>query len=76
MKTLLLTLSLLSVGTVFAADSSAPAQSAAVPSKPTLHRYLIERTFPKGALDGRDAAKANAIAVDSVMEVPQTLLPK
>ena len=88
------------------------------PSQVT-HRYLIERTFPAGALDGvdaaakkkvnennatldvtweksyanadktktfcvyegpdelaiRDAAKANAIPVDSVTEVPVTLDP-
>ena len=118
MKSLLITMSLLSFGTAFAAE--APAQNAAVQPKPALHRYLIERTFPKGALDGldaagkkkinatnkasgvrwvmsyanaektktfciyeapseaaiRDAAKANAIPVDSVMEVPETVLPK
>jgi len=118
MKTLLLTLSLLSFGAAHAAD--APASGAAAQPKQTMHRYMIERTFPKGALDGldaagkkkvnatnkangvrwvmsyanadktktfcvyeapseaaiRDAAKANAIPVDSVMEVPETLLPK
>lgn len=84
-----------------------------------MHRYLIKRTFPAGALDGldqttknkvnatnakfhvkwiksyatadknttfcvyeapseqaiRDAAKANALPVDQVFEVPVTLLP-
>ncbi len=92
---------------------------ATVPKAP-MHRYLIERTFPAGALDGldaaakkkvnatnarfgvhwvtsyanadkthtyciyegpseqavRDAAKANAIPVDSVAEVPVTLTPR
>lgn len=85
-----------------------------------VHRYIIERTFPAGALAGldstvketvnannakfgvtwemsytnkdktktycvydapseeavREAAKANALPVDSVMEVPLTLMPK
>ena len=87
---------------------------------PTVHRYLIERTFPAGALEGLDAAtkakvnsnnasvgvrwiqsyanadktktfcvyegpseaavrkaaELNKLPVDSVMEVPVTLLPK
>jgi len=87
---------------------------------PTTHRYLIERTFPAGALEGLDAAtkakvntnnasvgvrwvqsyanadktktfcvyegpseaavrkaaELNKLPVDSVMEVPVTLLPK
>ena len=87
---------------------------------PTMHRYLIERTFPAGALAGLDAAtkatvnsnnaslgvrwvqsyanadktktfcvyegpseaavrkaaELNKLPVDSVMEVPVTLLPK
>jgi len=48
----------------FAADVQAPPQAA--PAGTSVHRYLIERTFPKGALDGLDAAtkkkvnKANA----------------
>jgi Protein of unknown function (DUF4242) len=94
-------------------------EGTAVPKGP-LHRYVIERTFPAGALDGldaaakkqvnatnarfgvrwltsyanadkthtyciyegpseqavRDAAKANAIPVDSVAEVPVTLSPR
>jgi hypothetical protein len=85
-----------------------------------LHRYVVERTFPAGALDGLDAAlkakvnttnakygvhwlmsyanaaktktyciyegpseaairkaaKANALPIDSITEVPVTLLPK
>ena len=88
-------------------------------AQPAVHRYVVERTFPAGALDGLDAAgkvkinatnakfgvhwltsyanaskthtyciyegpseaavceaaKANNIPVDSVTEVPVTLLP-
>ena len=94
------------------------AEPAAAPTK--VHRYLIERTFPAGALAGldaatkakvnsnnaslgvrwvqsyanadktktfcvyegpseaavRQAAELNGLPVDSVMEVPNTLLPK
>lgn len=97
----------------FAAEATGPQASA-------VHRYMIERTFPAGALDGLDAAakakvndtnskygvkwvmsyanadktktwcvyegpnetavraaaQANGIPVDSVAEVPETLLPK
>ncbi|MGH8042227.1 MAG: DUF4242 domain-containing protein [Rudaea sp.] len=96
------------------ANSTAPSSAA-----PAMHRYLIKRTFPAGALDGldlatktkvnatnakyhvkwvesyatadknmtfciyeapseqaiRDAAKANALPVDQVFEVPVTLMP-
>ena len=89
-------------------------------AEPKVHRYLIERTFPAGALAGLDAAtkakvnsnnaslgvrwvqsyanadktktfcvyegpsetavrkaaELNGLPVDSVMEVPNTLLPK
>ena len=48
MKALIALLSLLLVSPAFAAD--APEYS------PTAHRYLIERTFTPGALDGLDAA--------------------
>ncbi|MGH8254189.1 MAG: DUF4242 domain-containing protein [Steroidobacteraceae bacterium] len=102
----------------FAGDSGAAAD--ATHAMASSHRYLIERTFPAGALDGldsagkakinatnakygvqwvmsyanaaktktyciykapseaavRDAAKANAIPVDTVTEVPVTLMPK
>jgi predicted dinucleotide-utilizing enzyme len=108
---------------IFAASAFAgePAKSAdAAQPAQTMHRYLIERTFPSGALEGLDAttkakvnsnnatvgvrwvqsyanaaktktfcvyegpseaavrkaAKLNALPVDSVMEVPVTLLPK
>ena len=54
MKTLLAVLSLCFATAAFAAD--APGHSAAHPAKSPLHRYLIERTFPAGALKGLDAA--------------------
>jgi hypothetical protein len=101
------------------------AQLAAAQTAPTapdngMHRYVVERTFPAGALDGLDAAlkakvnathakygvhwlmsyanaaktktyciyegpsetairkaaTANALPIDSITEVPVTLLPK
>jgi len=108
-------LPLLLAAQAFAANG--PAQQAT--AQPATHRFLIERTFPAGALDGldaagkkkinatnaqygvrwllsyanagktrtfciyegpseaavRDAARANKIPVDSVTEVPATLLP-
>lgn len=114
MKALMTIISVLMLSSAFAADTP----NAAV--KPAVHRYMIERTFPPGALAGldaklkgkinatnakygvrwrmsyanaaqtktfcvydapsekavRDAAAANHIPVDSVMEVPVTLLPK
>jgi hypothetical protein len=103
----------------FAAEPAAKQANAAQPA-PKVHRYLIERTFPAGALAGldaatkakvnnnnaslgvrwvqsyanadktktfcvyegpseaavRQAAELNGLPVDSVMEVPNTLLPK
>lgn len=53
MKALIAFLSLLVVAPAFAAD--APDRAAAE------HRYLIERTFPPGALDGLDAAGKSRI---------------
>jgi|SRR5580658_2515305 hypothetical protein len=53
---------LLLIGPVLATDDLS--QSAAPAAKPTVHRYLVERTFPPGALPGLDAAtkkKVNAI---------------
>jgi hypothetical protein len=62
MKSLFALLSMLFVVHSHAAD--APATPAAVPKeKAAVHRYLVERTFPAGALDGLDArtkAKVNA----------------
>jgi hypothetical protein len=103
----------------FAAEPVTKQANAAQPA-PKVHRYLIERTFPAGALAGldaatkakvnnhnaslgvrwvqsyanadktktfciyegpseaavRQAAELNGLPVDSVMEVPNTLLPK
>jgi hypothetical protein len=43
-------------------------------------RFLIQKTFPVGALDGeaavREAAKRNNRPVDSVTEIPVILYPK
>ncbi|MDB5972258.1 MAG: hypothetical protein JWQ90_4708 [Hydrocarboniphaga sp.] len=48
MKTLTLSLSLLLLSGAAFADAPEPGAT---------HRYLIERSFPKGALDGLDASK-------------------
>ena len=118
MKKLIAVLGCLLFASAFAGE---PAKTAAAtqPST-TVHRYLIERTFPAGALEGLDAAtkakvnsnnasvgvrwiqsyanadktktfcvyegpseaavrkaaELNKLPVDSVMEVPNTLLPK
>ena len=61
MKTLVTVFLLLLLGPAFAVDPPAPA--APTPTKSAVHRYLVERTFPPGALDGLDAAtkkKVNA----------------
>jgi hypothetical protein len=61
MKKILALATLLVFATAFAADP--PNSSAAPIVKPTGHRYLVERTFPPGALAGLDAAtkrKVNA----------------
>ena len=61
MKKLITVLSLLLLTPAFAAD--VPAQPATSPANSSVHRYLIERTFPAGALKGLDAAtkkKVNA----------------
>lgn len=115
MKLLTVVMGLLLSNACFAAGA-APAGAAIAAT----HRYVVERTFPKGALDGldaakkaqvnqtnarfgvrwvtsyananktrtfciyegpdelaiRDAAKANAIPVDSITEVPLTLEPR
>ena len=114
MKTSLALLPLLLIAQAYAGDAPATAHAATAP-----HRFLIERTFPAGALEGldaagkakinatnskfgvqwlmsyanatktrtyciyqgpsekavRDAAAANHIPVDAVMEVPVTLSP-
>ena len=48
MKTLAIVLSLLLSGPALACEPAAGSD--------TTHRYVVERTFPKGALDGLDAA--------------------
>jgi len=61
MKFVIAALSILLLAPVFAADL--PAQPAASPAKGSVHRYLVERTFAPGALDGLNAAtkqKVNA----------------
>jgi len=61
MKTLIALFSCLLLTPAFAADP--PAQSTAAATKGVVHRYLVERTFPAGALKGLDAAtkkKVNA----------------
>jgi hypothetical protein len=122
MKTMIALLPMIFFAPAFAGDSGAnPGTNAGTtPAAAASHRYLIERTFPAGALDGldaagktkinatnakfgvqwvmsyanaaktktyciytapseaavREAAKANAIPVDTVTEVPVTLSPK
>jgi len=61
MKKLIALLSVLLVSPAF--DADAPVQPSASPVKSAVHRYLVERTFPPGALQGLDAAtkkKVNA----------------
>jgi hypothetical protein len=119
MKTLFAVLAALFVAQSFAADPPSPPTSTKN-ANGGVHRYLVERTFPLGALDGldaatkekvnannatfgvrwiksyatadktktfciyegpseaavRNAAALNGLPVDSVAEVPVTLLPK
>ncbi len=61
MKKLIALFSLLLAARAFAAD--VPAQTTVATVKAPVHRYLVERTFPAGALAGLDAAtkkKVNA----------------
>lgn len=115
MKMLNIALATLLLGTGYTCGAQEPAAA-----RTTVHRYVIERTFPAGALDGLDAAikakvnannakfgvhwvmsyanaaktktycvyegpdeaairkaaVANQLPVDSITEVPVTLLPK
>jgi len=62
MKALIAVLAILFLAPAFAADAPQQA-SAQLESSISIHRYLIERSFPLGALDGLDAdtkAKVNA----------------
>jgi len=54
MKKFIFVLPILLLARAFAAD--VPAQPAASAPKSSVHRYLVERTFPPGALKGLDAA--------------------
>jgi hypothetical protein len=125
MKNLITLLCLMSMTPAFATDpahtaAASTTTASAAPAKPVMHRYLIERTFPAGALKGLDAAtkakvntsnksvgvrwiksfanadetktfclyeapseaavrkaaELNKLPVDSIMEVPVTLLPR
>jgi len=117
MKTLTAGLGSLLVGVASLGGAQAPPAESV---NNGVHRYLVERTFPAGALDGldaalkskvnvtnhmfhvqwvmsyanaektktycvyegpseaaiRDAATANGLPVDSITEVPVTLMPK
>jgi hypothetical protein len=55
MKTLIALVSVLSVSAAFAGDATGGSTAA-----PT-HRYIIERTFPKGALEHLDATVKNKV---------------
>lgn len=55
MKTLTALLPLFLAARAFAGDI-ATTDAAADAASPQVHRYLIERSFPAGALDGLDAA--------------------
>ena len=50
MKKIAITLGVLLVGALLTAAAQTP------PPQTAVHRYVIERTFPAGALDGLDAA--------------------
>src|ERR1700727_3877378 len=63
MKTLFTLLLVLLIGPAFAAD--VPAQPAASPTKSSVHRYLVERTFPPGALDGLNAATKKKVKANN-----------
>lgn len=61
MKRLLIALAAISIAAISAAEM--PANPATASAKAGVHRYLIERTFPAGALAGLDSAtkaKVNA----------------
>jgi Protein of unknown function (DUF4242) len=67
MKKLIAALPLLLLARAFAADVAAPPPASA--PKAPVHRYLVERTFPPGALKGLDATtkkkvNANNASVD------------
>jgi hypothetical protein len=59
MKRLIALVSVVLIAPAFAADAPKPA--VAHDAKPAVHRYLIERTFPPGALAGLDAASKRKV---------------
>jgi hypothetical protein len=63
MKMLIAVLSVLLLAPAFAAD--VPAPPAASPVTSSVHRYLVERTFPPGALAGLDAATKRKVNANS-----------
>lgn len=64
MRILTATLACLMLTSAFAGEQAANTGSAEA-GKEVLHRYLVQRTFPRGALDGVDAqAKARVNAVN------------
>ena len=69
MRVLVTLLSVLILGPALAADApTTPA--AAPPAKAAVHRYLVERTFPPGALEGlNDATKKKVNANNATVGV-------
>jgi hypothetical protein len=69
MKALMAALPLVLAARAFAGDVSAADAAAEAPDG-AVHRYVIERTFPAGALDGLDAsAKARVNANNATVGV-------
>ena len=69
MKKYIAALPLLLIARAFAGDVSTDAVTPAEPQA-AVHRYVIERTFPAGALDGLDAAtKASVNANNATLGV-------
>lgn len=63
MKVITLTLACLLIGAAFAGEPATHRPASSPAAGGSMHRYLVERTFPAGALAGLDAAtkaKVNA----------------
>jgi len=63
MKVLTAILAVLASTLALAAEPAAPSAADSAQASATTHRYMVERTFPRGALAGLDAAtkaKVNA----------------
>jgi hypothetical protein len=56
MKFIRLTLACLFIGAAFAGEPAVHAHAPSPTAATQVHRYLVERTFPAGALAGLDAA--------------------